>query len=209
MFICNSPLHWFPTTLLWTKCKPVVYTLETDLWDKLRLAQTEPARHTVLSSCLFVLSVFAKYMSCWYVSVIPVSLTCNSYYDVLRRAALTITLLDCRVLDFRGYIVLCGSGQNHCLLALGLGGRRLRTKCILSCFWGSGWLVHCCSCSRGWWDLWQEVCCLCGWGCGGCRCCYGYCVGLLRLKVLWVSRSCHSNQCFEALFLWIKRESNH
>lgn len=107
----------------------VVYTLETDLWDKFRLAQTEPARHTVQSSCLFVLSVFAKYMSCWYVS-----LTCNSYYDVLRRAALTIALLDCRVLDLRGYIVLCGSGQNHCLLALGLGGRRLRTKCILSCF---------------------------------------------------------------------------
>lgn len=144
-----------------------------------------------------------------YVSVIPQFLTCNSHYDVLRRAALTIALLDRRVLDFRGYVVLRGSGQNHCLLALGLGGWRLGTKCILSCFWGGGWLVSGCNVSRGWWDLGQEVCRLCRWGCGGRRCCYGYCVGLLRLKVLWVSRSCHGNLCFEALVLWMKRDSTH
>ena len=133
---------------------------------------------------------------CVYVCVcetaIQESLTCNSHYDVLRRVALTITLLD-----FRSYIVLCGSGQNHSLLTLGLDGRCLRTKCILSCFWGSSWLVCRRNGSRGWWDLRQEVWRLCRWGCGGSRCCYGYRVGLLRLKVLRVSRSCHGNECFE------------
>lgn len=142
-------------------------------------------------------------------SVIHRSLTCNSYYDVLRRAALTITLLGWRVLNVRGYIVLRGSAQNHCLLGLGLAGRCLGTKSILSCFWGSGWLVSWHNGSRDWWDFGQEVCRLCGWRCGGRRCCYGYCVGLLRLKVLWVSRSCHGNQRFEQLVLWIKRDGTY
>lgn len=168
---------------------------------ELKLAQT--ASHIMPCPCVCAHYVFIG------MSVIHRSLTCNSYYDVLRRAALTITLLGCRVLDVRGDVVLRGSGQNHCLLARGLAGRCLGTKCILSCFWGSGWLVGWYDGSRGWWDLGQEVCRLCGWGWGGCRCCYGYCVGLLRLKVLWVSRSCHGNQCFEQLVLWIKRDGTH
>ena len=166
------------------------------MWDKLKLSL--PACHIMPSCCLSELAC-AYYVcvhSMYYMGMCQ-SLTCNSYYDVLRRVALTITLLDSRVLDLRGHIVLRGSGQNHCLLALGLSGRCLRTKCILSCFWGRGWLVCWCDASRGRWDLGQEVCRLCGWGCGGSRCCYGYRVGLLRLKVLRVSRSCHGNQCFE------------
>lgn len=220
-FIHNSPLHCLVTRIHYY------------VPDKLPVSNQDPAcclhpryrlagQPEACSGCMSyhalllpmwtrkcVISECAQYILCMYVSVIHQSLTCNSYYDVLRRAALTITLLDRRVLDVRGYIVLRGSGQNHCLLALGLGGRRLRTKCILSCFWGSGWLVSWCDGSRGWWDLGQEVCRLCGWGWGGSRCCYGYCVGLLRLKVLRVSRSCHGNQCLKALALWIKRDSTH
>lgn len=162
-----------------TRIQPVAHTINTDL-------QTD--------ACSGPTSVIHRF------------LTCNRYYDVLRRAALTITLLGCRVLDVRGYIVLRGSVQNHRLL--GLAGRCLGTKSILSRFWGSGWLVSRHDGSRGRWDLRQEVCRLCGWRCGGRRRCYGYCVGLLRLKVLWVSRSCHGDQRFEQLLLWIKRDGD-
>lgn len=126
------------------------------------------------------------------------SLTCNSYYDVLWRAALTVGLLGCRLLDVRGYIVLCSAGQSHSLLVLVLVGCCLGTQCILSCFWWVGRRDG----RRGWRDFWQKVCSLRRRGCGGSRCCYGY-AGLLRLKVLWVSRSCHDNYHLE-LFLWVK-----
>lgn len=193
-------LHSSPPHCLVTRQTAIHKTaiLKPCLHPRYRLAGQTEACHIVPSSCLCQLEnvyyLFVQsHVLCRYAPVIHQVLTCNSDNDVLRRAALTITLLDRRVLDVRGHIVLRSSSQNHCLLAL--GGRRLRTKCIRSRFWGRSWLIRWCNGSRGWWDLGQEVCRLCGRGCGGGRRCYGYRVGLLRLKVLRVSRSCHGNQC--------------
>lgn len=126
------------------------------------------------------------------VSVFPI-LTCNCYYDVLRRAALPVAFLDHRVLDFPVHVRLCGSCQHDCLLAAGLCGCSLRTKCILSGLWDGGRLDSGRNGSRSWQDLRQEMCGLCRWGCGGGRCCYGYSINLLRLQVIRVTTSCHSN----------------